>query len=113
MEADTAEERREASRGAVGGAVLSGTSAGLSASGAIPGGGARRDIMSRLGLAEPPERGGETLSQSASDAGASLYICWPWSGFLLTMAGTPTSPPRLNVLETKLFRSVYFGEGPP
>ena len=41
-------------------------------------GGARKAIMSRLGLAEPPERGGETLSQSASDVGASLYICWPW-----------------------------------
>ncbi len=55
------------------------TSAGRSASGDVSRGGARKAMMSRLGLAEPPERGGETLSQSASDAGASLYICWPRS----------------------------------
>jgi hypothetical protein len=29
------------------------------------------------------------------------------------MAGTPHVPPALNVPETKLFRSVYFGKGAP
>ena len=71
-------------------------------------GGARKAIMSRLGLAEPPERGGETLSQSVSDAGASLYIFWPLSESLRAMANSPKSRP-LNARETKLFRSVYFG----
>ena len=60
-------------------ASVSGLSTGRSAAGGVSRAGARKEMMSRLGLAEPPERGGETLSQSASDAGASLYICWPRS----------------------------------
>ena len=55
------------------------SAAGDSSAGGVWAGGARKEIMSRLGLAEPPERGGETLSQSTSDAGASLYIFWPLS----------------------------------
>ena len=64
-------------RGAVG--RFNGTFRRGRSSSGVSGRGARKEMMSRLGLAEPPERGGETLSQSASDAGASLYIFWPLS----------------------------------